>query len=239
MARSAHTLLKKKPIHDKMGIIGEAPMGQGRARHMPVDDEQLLTAAHRGDREALGVLLERHAADLREKVQGRIPMRHQSMVAADDILQVTYLEAVLRFATFKASGPGAFGGWLYCIAEHNLLDAIRELEAGKRPDPTKRVQPRGEDSVVALYDLLTGTTTSPSGQCAKREATELLRACLKRLPEDYRQVVQLYDLEYQTVSEVAARMNRSTGAVFMLRARAHERLRELLPAASKLLGDSA
>ena len=41
-------------------------------------------------------------------------------------------------------------------------------------------------------------------------------------------MIRLYDLEGRPIAEVAAEMGRSSGAVHMLRARAHDRLRELL-----------
>ena len=63
----------------------------------------------------------------------------------------------------------------------------------------------------------------------------MLNAALNTLPADYRTAVRLYDLEGRPVAEVAGTMGRSAGAVHMLRARAHERLRAFLGTPSKLL----
>ena len=51
--------------------------------------------------------------------------------------------------------------------------------------------------------------------------------------------MRLYDLECQPPQQVAEALGRSVGAVHMLRARAHDRLRELLGSASKFFSDSA
>ena len=56
---------------------------------------------------------------------------------------------------------------------------------------------------------------------------------LGSLPGDYEKVVRMYDLEGRPIGEVAAELGRSEGAVYMLRARAHDRLREQMGPASK------
>ncbi|MHC5109075.1 MAG: RNA polymerase sigma factor, partial [Planctomycetota bacterium] len=55
-----------------------------------------------------------------------------------------------------------------------------------------------------------------------------LSSALESLPADYETAIRLYDFDGMTIDDVADQMNRSTGAVHMLRARAHDRLRELL-----------
>jgi RNA polymerase sigma-70 factor (ECF subfamily) len=152
----------------------------------------------------------------------------------EDVMQVTYLEAFLRMDEFKNRGPGSFPAWLREIAQNNLRDAIKGLNGEKRPPPHKRVDPpRGEDSVVALYELLGVTSTTPSRAAARGEAKSRLEKAIEELPEDYATAVRLHNLEGRTGPEVAEAMGRSRGAVFMLLARAHDRLRERLGTASQ------
>ena len=74
---------------------------------------------------------------------------------------------------------------------------------------------------------------------------ELVRAVLDRvttpdrLPDAYRKVVQMYDIHGQGVDEVSSALNRSAGAVYMLQARAHDRLRGILGATTNFFSDSA
>ena len=56
----------------------------------------------------------------------------------------------------------------------------------------------------------------------------LLAEALSRLPEDYREVIVLRNLEGLSHEEVAARMGRGIGAVRMLWLRALSRLRREL-----------
>ena len=60
------------------------------------------------------------------------------------------------------------------------------------------------------------------------EAADAVESTLMQLPPDYATVIRMYDLQGRPIAEVAAEMNRSTGAVHMLRARAHDQLRCLL-----------
>ena len=75
--------------------------------------------------------------------------------------------------------------------------------------------------------------TTPSAAAAGNEIRSALASVLERLPPDYATVIKLYDLQGRSASELAAELNRSEGAVYMLRARAHDRLRDLLPSESK------
>ncbi len=72
--------------------------------------------------------------------------------------------------------------------------------------------------------MMASTASSPSAAAARREQAVLLADALAALPADYREVIILRNLERLRFEEVAARMNRSPGAVRMLWTRALERL---------------
>lgn len=196
-------------------------------------DDALLARARAGDDDALGALLERHAGALRRSVAGRIPRRLRHLLSEEDVLQQTYTDAFLDLARFRPVGDGAFGAWLRALARANLTDAVRALEAEKRGE-ARRVHPGGlEQSLSGLFDALAAESrTTPSRGAARGEAAERVRAAVARLPEDWRRVVELYDLEGRGVEETAAALGRSPGATWLLRNRAHRRLRELVGLAS-------
>ena len=85
----------------------------------------------------------------------------------------------------------------------------------------------------SLIDLIGVTVTSPSKAAVGEEIKSALGAVLGRLPPDYATVIKLYDLQGRSASELAQELGRSEGAIYMLRARAHDRLRDLLPSESK------
>jgi RNA polymerase sigma-70 factor, ECF subfamily len=199
------------------------------------EEAAVVEKAVAGDRAALAELLRRFGPVVRQRIAPRISKVWQSVLEPDDVMQVTYMEAFLNIGRFKAAGPGAFTAWLSRMAENNLLDAVKELERAKRPDPRRRVRPArtAEDSYVALVEMLGVTTTTPSRNAARGEIQVCLDGALSRLTEDYATVIRLYDLQGLSALEVSERMKRSQGAVFMLLARARERLREVLGAESQ------
>lgn len=202
-----------------------------------MDNEARVRAAVAGDVEAMTALLDECAPEVERSLE--IAPRWRSVLEVADIMQVTYLEAFLRISRYDPGRSEPFRAWLQRIAENNLRDAIRGLQAQKRPQPTQRVaMPVGHDSGAELLEVLGVTTTTPSRVVSKEERNQKLHAVLDSMPEDYAKVVRMYDLECLPIEEVAARMKRSTGAVHMLRARAHERLRPLLGTESVWFGTS-
>jgi RNA polymerase sigma-70 factor (ECF subfamily) len=192
--------------------------------------------AKAGDQDALCALLGAFGPMVRDRLKGKISQQWRSSLDEDDVMQVTYLEAFLLIEQFTPRGPGSFMAWLSQVAENNLRDALRGLQAVKRPNPKRRVQVSGtasRDSFVALVDLLGTDHGTPSRVAAIDEATQFVEAALGQLPPDYERVVRLYDLEGQSAADVAAQLGRSPGAIYMLRARALERLKNSLGSESR------
>jgi RNA polymerase sigma-70 factor (ECF subfamily) len=203
------------------------------------DPKQLVERARQVDTAALRSLLELHGSELWRRMNARIGARWQSMVDADDVMQVTYMEAFLQIGQLTGTDGDGFAGWLGRIAENNLRDAIKELERKKRPHPQRRVRaPVGQDSYVALVEMLGATSATPSRHVARHEANGLIDSALEQMPPDYATAIRLYDLEGKDIADVAAAMGRSTGAVHMLRVRAHDRLRTLLGAPANFFSNA-
>ncbi len=199
---------------------------------MAESDSSLIAQAVEGDRDALTTLLRRHGPPLRQHL--RISRTWQGCLDADDVLQVTYLEAFLRIGQLISREPAAFAAWLRTIAENNLRDAIRQLGRDKRANPRRRIRPPTLDqSTVLLLERVARTSLTASRVVAGKEAQQSLRQAVTQLPQTYRTVVELYDLEGKSPAEVGRALGRSTGAIHTLRARAHDWLREVLGPESK------
>lgn len=200
----------------------------------PANDE-LLRKARVGNTDALTALLAELGPLVRQRISTKISPQWRAVLDEDDVMQTTYLEAVLRLSKFTHGESREFLSWLHRLAENNLIDAVRALESAKRPDPKKRITTaaNAEDSAVALIDMLSASGPTPSRAYGRGEAAGLLDMALKRLPPDYEQVIRQYDLSGRSAGEVGKEIGRSEGAVYMLRARAHDQLRELLGSDSK------
>lgn len=200
---------------------------------MTVEQQNCVRQAVEGNKDALGELLEAIGPGVEAALA--IGPKWQGMLDASDVMQVTYIEAFAHIHDFDPSRAEAFPTWLKRIAENNLRDAIRSLQAKKNPPPHLKLDAYAGDSDVALFDILTSGCGTPSRIVRQDEAHGRLRKALACLPSDYARTIQLYDLEGKPVNEVAAILGRSTGAVFMLRQRGHDRLRALLGSPSNIL----
>ncbi len=192
-----------------------------------------------GDEDSLCMLLEHYGPIVRDRLKSKIGQQWRTSLDEDDVMQVTYLEAFLLINQFKHRGTGSFLAWLSQVAENNLRDALRGLQAAKRPNPKRRVQVSrpNENSFVALVEMLGSTNSTPSRAAARGESERMIEDVLSALPPDYERVVRLYDLEGRSAQEVAEQLGRSTGAIYMLRARAHEKMRGELGNASQFFTD--
>lgn len=196
-------------------------------------DDQLLLRARADDRDALEHLLLKHGPPIRDRLG--INPKWRSVLEPNDVMQVTYFEAFLQISHFKGDA-GAFPGWLRRIAENNLRDAIQSLERDKRPQPGDRVTaPPDENDFAWLYDLMTGGSATPSWHAMDKELRQLLEVEIDALPRDWGNVIRWIFLDGLGVSDVAERMNKTTGAVHLMRIRAVARLRKRLGSDSRFM----
>ena len=200
-------------------------------------DEQLLTQARAGAMDALAVLLKRHGPQVRATLH--INPKWRSVLEVDDIMQVTYFDAVHCLDQFT-SDAGAFPIWLRRVAENNLRSAIESLEREKRPRPDDRLQPpRDANPVEWLGELVTGTGTTPSRVAARDELRRILEAEMDKLPADYGRALRLIYFAGKSVADAAEALGRTRGAVYLLRNRALDRLRQSLGAGSRFFSSWA
>lgn len=205
---------------------------------MDQQDQDLIRSAADGDTKAITELLGRYGPSVERSL--RISPTWQAMIEPADVMQVTYLEAFLRIGSFDPQRATSFEAWLRRIAENNLRDAIKGLSRKKQPQPQNRIKPGGyEDSLVGLYEMISASISTPSRQVGRNELCKAVKDAIDALPERYAKVIQLYDLEGRPIEEVAAELERSCGAVHMLRARAQDRLREILGGPSMFFGTSS
>ena len=201
--------------------------------------QALLTRAAAGDAEALSSLLEQDGPAVRTYVATQLPPRWQAVLSADDVMQQTYIDAFLDVSQFDPEGSGTFAAWLTTLAKRNMVDAIRMLEADKRGAGRRQVLDRTTDgSIWQLWSQLAQSRSTPSRHAARNEARQFLERAIADLPAAYRTVVEMYDLQGHPVADVAAALDRTPGAVFMLRSRAHRLLRKNMGTASLYLSDS-
>ncbi len=144
---------------------------------------------------------------------------------AEDAAQETVIKVYRNLHLYR--GDAQFRTWVLSIARNEGLGRLRKRET------------RREDSLDALSDgeagdytpaILTNWREIPSDALEKKELGEVLRRAIEGLPEIYRNVVMLRDVEEMDVRESAAVLGISEGAVKVRLHRARAMLqRELAP----------
>lgn len=193
----------------------------------PDDVSPLLPAFRAGDPAAGDALLRRFEPWLKLMARMQWESRFHAKFDPSDVVQQAMIEAMKAAGQFRGTTEGEFAAWLRQILAHALAHEIRRYAgtAKRNLDQEIPLEQQLTQASQQLGDLLAATGTSPSQQVVKREQGVRLAEVLDRLPEDFREVIVLRNLEGLPHEEVARRMGRSAGAVRMLWVRALARLR--------------
>ncbi len=193
------------------------------------DAAQWLPAARSGSSEALGQVLEACRGYLLLIARQELEPCLQAKGSASDLVQQTFLEAQRDFARFDGTTHAALLAWMRRLLLNNLANFRRDFHRDKRRVSREIALPAGDSSGRRSHGLRDGTNT-PSVALMHAEQTEALERAVARLPEDYRQVIELRYREEQSFEVIAARMQRSQNAVRKLWSRAIEQLQQELEA---------
>jgi RNA polymerase sigma-70 factor (ECF subfamily) len=187
--------------------------------------EVLLERARTGDAPTLGRLLDSYRNYLRLLARTQMGPSLRAQIEPSDLVQETLLEAHRDFAGFAGGTEKELLIWLRRILVRNLLDGAKHHQAQARDMRRQEsLEALLEESSNALGYALAGSGGTPSSQATRREQCVLLADALERLPTDYREVIELRNLQHLPFEEVAERMGRKQGAVRMLWTRALEKL---------------
>lgn len=122
--------------------------------------------------------------ETRNRLRGFISRRVHDGPTADGILQETLLRALQQGSSLRTGG--ALTGWLYRVAANLIADHHREeRRLGELPDDL----PTPVEEKRALQEM---------GEC--------IRPLVSRLPDRYRQAIELSELDELPHKEVASRL---------------------------------
>jgi RNA polymerase sigma factor (sigma-70 family) len=169
-------------------------------------------------------------AALENWLEQRISPRWRSLLSPQDVLQQTYIDALLVVRRQGEPSEGRLQPWLRAIARNNLIDAIRGLSSETAGGRARRVsnQADPDESHIELWEQVTSHGTTPSRAANRQEAKQKLVEAMHQLPAAYRTIVQRYDLDGESVETVAGSLGCSVGAVYMRRQRALKLLQKWL-----------
>lgn len=200
-------------------------------------DAETLAKATAGDSSALERLLLAHCPALSRYIAKRIPTSLQSVLSVDDVLQQTLLQAFRNIRRFRPKTPQSFWVWLRTIAENQLNNTTTSLTRQKRGGGYRnlvaRPAPDRSGSFLDLVEMLSDGRGTPSQSAMRREAVDVIRVAIARLPTDQREAVELRFLEGKSLQETAATMGKTTSAVRSLIHRAKKVMKDRLGRSSR------
>ncbi len=202
-----------------------AETASGRAAPAPseraaADEAALLGRLRRGEPEAFEELVRRYGGRMLA-VARRLLVREDD---AQDALQDAFLSAFRAIEDF--AGQSQLGTWLHRIVVNAALLKLRR----QRGRPEVQIE-----AMLPAY-LEDGHAAEPAAdwqECAqdvlsKRELRASVRAAIEELPEAYRTVLKLRDIEELDTRETAALLGIAENAVKVRLHRARQALRTLL-----------
>lgn len=150
--------------------------------------------------------------------------------SAEDATQNAFISAYRNIHTFRG---GSFRAWVMRMVTNTCYDELRR----KHRRPTVPLEPAsGEDEEeIESPSWLADDDPSPESQIETQELEKAIQHCIHNLPEEFRVVAVLVDIQGMDYSEVAAVIGKPLGTVKSRLARARIRLRTCLTAFRELL----
>ena len=139
--------------------------------------------------------------------------------SAEDATQDAFILAWQHFDSYRG---GSFRSWLFTIAANRARDELRRR--GRRPSLSLD-EARDDPDRADLDPADTGPTAQEIVEQA--ELRRALEAALRTLPDDWREVVILADVQGLDYSEVASVTGIPVGTVKSRLSRARGRLRDV------------
>jgi len=137
---------------------------------------------------------------------------------AEDVMQAAYVRAYQHLHQFEARAP--FSAWLTKIA---VNEALARLRARSRNQPLEEMDQDGEFPVPMVE-----TSLDPEQTASQSELGHILEEAVLGLPEQYRAVIMLRDVEDLSTSETADALNLTEENVKVRLHRGHAMVREWL-----------
>jgi RNA polymerase sigma-70 factor (ECF subfamily) len=200
----------------------------------PMDEPALITAAKKGDLDSFNTLVltyQHQVYNLAYRIMG-------DAAPASDATQEAFISAWRHIGGFRG---GSFKAWLLRIVTNACYDELRR----RKRRPTVPLEPvdSNEDELESP-GWLADPGESPEESAVRSELDKAIRRCLEALPDEFRAMVVLVDLQGFDYYEAAEVVGSPVGTVKSRLSRARVRMKdclkgfwELLPSAYRLVDE--
>lgn len=169
----------------------------------PVDEATLIERVKNGDQQAFEDLVSRYE----NKVYRLAIKLTRNETLAEEVMQEVFLKIYEKIGTFR--GESALSSWIYRIAA-NACFAKLNLEKRHQHADLDDAMPQAE---IALQERQDSSQELPDRPLLTNEALSVISRAIERLPEDFRVVLTLRDVEGMSNEDVARILELSVPAV--------------------------
>jgi RNA polymerase sigma-70 factor, ECF subfamily len=156
----------------------------------PLSDEEVVVQVLAGETAMFEIVMRRHNQRLYRVA--RAILRNDS--EAEDVMQDAYVRAYEHLDQF--AGRAKFSTWLTRIAVHEALARQRRSKRYEELGPTSEREGDPMDRFASL-------TPNPEQQMSNSELRRLLEQAVEKLPDAYRAVFMLRDVEDMSTTDAA------------------------------------
>lgn len=184
-------------------------------RSQNLSDEEVVERVLAGDTALFEILMRRYNQRLYRVARGIL----RDDAESEDVMQDAYVRAYQHLRQF--AGRAKFSTWLTRIAVHEALARVQRRNRFQDLDPV--AAPEGDG-----MELLKSQDRDPEQQAGNAELRVLLEEAVAALPEGYRSVFMLREVEQMSTQETAEALELTEATVKVRLHRAHAMLRRAL-----------
>lgn len=192
-----------------MSAVVQQVLGESAKDH-PLTDEEIVRSVLAGEKALYEVLMRRHNRKLYRAVRSILKDEHE----VEGVMQQAYVSAYSNLGQFR--GASSFSTWLIRIAIHEAFARLRQSRRFVETD---------------VHDLITRLPSkgrNPEEQASDRELGRVLEEAIDGLPQMYRTVFLMREIEGLGTTETAECLGLSAANVKVRLHRAKSRLRDAL-----------
>jgi len=190
------------------------------------NERELLAQLHAGDEDAFGLVVQRYGGRMLATARRFLSNEHD----AQDAVQEAFASAFR--ALNKFNGDAMLSTWLHRIVVNASLVQLRSRRR-RSEQPIEPLLPRFDHRGEWIDDPVSWTDTTEA-VLEHRDSREMVRRCIERLPEKYRSVLLLRDIQELDTDEAALSLAVSANTVKVRLHRARQALKTLIERESAL-----
>lgn len=191
-----------------------------------MDEAQLIAEAVHGNLNAFNRLV----MEYQEKAFNLAYRMLNDDAAAEDATQTAFISAYRNLNSYRG---GSFRAWVMRMVTNTCYDELRRRH--RRPTvPLEPLNPEEDEEIESPAWLADGSP-SPEEQVESQELEKAISHCIQGLPEEFRAVVVMVDVQGYDYAEVAEAIGKPLGTIKSRLARARLRLRDCLAGFRELI----